>query len=74
MALIGIFVEDLWDRVIGLFKTEGRVCCDALTRTSFALQEMFQQQLWLCPNVGLCFAGPMEATSTPSRVALCLMT
>lgn len=71
---MGFFVEDLWDHVVELFKTEGRVGCDVLTGRSFALQEVFQQQLWVCPNVGLCFAGPMEATSTPSRLALCPMT
>lgn len=59
---------------MGLLKTEGRVCCDVLTGTRFALQEVFQQQLWVCPNVGLCFAGTMEATSTPSRVALSPLT
>lgn len=31
--------------VMGLFKTEGRVCCDVLPGSSLALQEPFQQQL-----------------------------
>lgn len=72
--MVGVFLEDLWGHVVELLKPEGRVCCDVLTGTSFALQEVFEQQRWLCPNVGLCFAGTMEATSTPSRLALCPLT